>query len=112
MELDVAAAVAEILPDSAGSTDDSDTRVPVVVGRALRASKEHPGVHALVLVDQLVAAPIQVEPADERLPDLGTLDDLDGELLQLFKERRPSCGTRLSNDESVGMSSVNAHISL
>ncbi len=55
----------------------------VVEARPLpRHPGEHPRVQVLVLVDQLVAAPVPVD-VDERLPDLRALDDLDGELLEL-----------------------------
>ena len=43
---------------------------------------EHPRVDVLVLVDQLVAALIAVD-ADERLPDVRSLEDVAGELLEL-----------------------------
>jgi hypothetical protein len=37
----------------------------------------------LVLVDQLVAAPIAVD-VNERLPDVGSLEDVDGQPLELI----------------------------
>ncbi len=86
VELDVAAAVhEEVLPDGAGGAAEPDTGDVVVVeaGALPGHPREHPGVHPLVLADQLVPPVLGIR-AYEGLPDVATLDDVDRDLLELL----------------------------
>src|SRR6188508_249997 len=79
-EVDLAVTVSvdhEILADHAARAAEADGRDVVVVeaGALPGHPREHPGVDALVLVDQLVAAVLGVD-TDERLPELGAGDDV------------------------------------
>jgi hypothetical protein len=86
VQLDVGPSVhEEVLSDAAlRAAEPYAGDVVVVKARSLpRHPREHPRVDVLVLVDQLVAPLVAVD-ADERLPDLRSLEDVDGELLELL----------------------------
>jgi hypothetical protein len=91
VERDVVAAVHhEVLANAACRHREPDRRDVVVVepGSLAGHPREHPGVHAVVLVDELVAPAIRVR-VDERLPDVGPFDDPLRDDLKLVGGQQP-----------------------
>jgi len=89
MEFDVGPAVDEhVLAHSAlrAAQPDAGDVVVVEAGPLPWHPGEHPRVDVLVLVHQLVAALLAVD-ADKRLPEVGSLVDVKGELLQLVRRQ-------------------------
>src|SRR5262249_35389483 len=66
-------------------TRETDARRIVVVesGALPGHPREYPGVHPVVLVDELEPPPLAVD-ADEGLPELGALTDAEGDVLELL----------------------------
>jgi len=85
----------EILADTTRGDADPDPGdvVIVVTGRLSGHPRQHPGVHPVVLVQELVLALRRID-ASERLPDVAALRQIAGDLLEL-----PGCEKRVVGNE-------------